>query len=191
MNKQLEFFNNKKANVTSKLEGIIYTEAIDMINGGVNGDKVNNWVNNIISTFNNKPKPLSDKEKQIREQKLEQKRNRKEEKKKQFELFNIQMKDLFDEYSVFLIGFFGYKELSDSEYNLFASLVKKNDYFIVDIGDGAFEPFITKKKLDDTFFKKYDYLRNELLELDTIKNILDDYLITDIDNFRKKIIEIV
>lgn len=155
--KKIEFFQYKLKNKHSALEDVIYSDAILLLYNDVNPDKVQNWVNNVLGNYNNKPKPLSDREKQ----KNEEKKKRKEEKINLFNLINNKISTLFNEYGILKIGFFDWKEVSDSDFILIEHLVKSKGYFLTSFGDGAVEVIISKIKLDKTFFTVFKELENE------------------------------
>ena len=186
MNLKLDFFKNKIKTGCSDLEEVVYSEAIVLLNDGVNHDKVNHWVNMTINTFNNKPKPLSDKEKKKREDR----RIKKQQKKENITSLNIKIKKFLDNNGVVVIGFFGWEEITSSEYNMLSKLVEKSGYFIDDIGLGVFEPFITKKELNSDFHKKYRNFEDKLEELG-VYYMPNEYRTDNIDIFRNKILTLV
>lgn len=155
--KKMETFQSKLDNEHSELEGIVYSEAILLLNNDVNPDKVQNWVNNVLGNYNNKPKPLSNREKQ----KNEEKKKRKEDKINLFNLINNKISTLFNEYGILKIGFFSWREVSDSDFILIEHLVKSKGYFLTSFGDGAVELIISKIKLDKNFFTVFKELERE------------------------------
>ena len=186
--KKLEFYADKITNGCTDLEQIVYSEAIRLINSDVNHDKVSHWVNKTIHSFNNKPQPLSDKEKQKRELK----KNKKQQKVERFKLVNAKMGELLEEYGVLVIGFFDWKKFSESESNMLSKLVEKYDYFYTDDGDGAYTPFVTKKEINNDFLETYEELSDELYELSHGKEtVKDEYFTMEVEEFRDRIMSLV
>lgn len=163
-----------------------------MIND-VNPDKVSNWVNNVINQFNDKPKPLSEKERLKGEQQMI--KNDKELREELTVTLTNDMKLLLDSNGVIVIGFFDYKcshfsdshevSITDNEYNLFKSFSDKKGYIFTDFGDGAFEPFVTTKVVGRSFFDRYNELRWGLEDLNG--DILDSYVTMNSSDFINKI----
>jgi hypothetical protein len=187
MNNKIDFFRLKIENSSSNLEELVYLEAINLINNDVNHDKVCNWVNVVINTFNNKPQPLSEREIQNRNKK----KIRKQQLRKKVELLNTQLEELLNKHGVVVIGLFEWKEINESEYDLLVKYVKNKGYFFTDIGDGALEPFITRESIDDVFFKKYKELKHELEDINGINHVFNGYFIDDVSEFRKIILSLV
>jgi hypothetical protein len=187
MNNKIDFFRLKIENSSSNLEELVYLEAINLINNDVNHDKVCNWVNVVINTFNNKPQPLSEREIQNRNKK----KIRKQQLRKKVELLNTQLEELLNKHGVVVIGLFEWKEINESEYDLLVKYVKNKGYFFTDIGDGALEPFITRESIDDVFFKKYKELKHELEDINGINYVFNGYFIDDVSEFRKIILSLV
>jgi len=169
----LKKINDKLTDNTSDLEKIVYTDAIQLLNNEVNPDKVNNWINQTINIFNNKPQPLSDKE----IMKREQKKIRKEKKKNDLILTINNVKEFLSLNGIVAIGFFDYKDFRDREYNKLNDLVRIGGYFLEDIGDGAHEPFISTNELDDDFFNQYHDLIGDL-DNDTWNTFVDTDFLT-------------
>ena len=186
---------NKLTEGCSDLERIIYLEAIELLNINVNPDKVSNWVNNVITQFNDKPKPISEKERLKREQQMIKKKCDKELREELKNSLSNDMKLLLDSNGVIVIGFFDYKcshfsdshevSITDNEYKLFKSFSDKKGYIFTDFGDGAYEPFVTTKIIDSSFFNRYNELRCGLEDLDvdvthevrvSKETILDSYV---------------
>jgi len=187
MNNKIDFFRLKIENSSSNLEELVYLEAINLINNDVNHDKVCNWVNVVINTFNNKPQPLSEREIQNRNKK----KIRKQQLRKKVELLNTQLEELLNKHGVVVIGLFEWKEINESEYDLLVKYVKNKGYFFTDIGDGALEPFITRESIDDVFFKKYKELKHKLEDINGINHVFNGYFIDDVSEFRKIIMSLV
>ncbi len=69
--KSIQSFGDKLNNTTSEIEKLVYTEAISLLqNDDMNYQKVENWVSSVLSSFSNKPKPLSQREKDKRVEKV-------------------------------------------------------------------------------------------------------------------------
>lgn len=173
--KKIALYNSKLTEGCSDLECIIYLEAIELLNIDVNPDKVSNWVNNVITQFNDKPKPISEKERLKREQQMIKRKRDKELREELKNTLSNDMKLLLDSNGVIVIGFFDYKCISDNEYKLFKSFSDKKGYIFTDFGDGAYEPFVTTKVVDRSFFDRYNELRCGLEDLD-VDVILDSYV---------------
>lgn len=167
MNKYIEKFENKLSNTSSVFERIIYTEAIVLLNDDVNPDKVLNWTNSVIANFENKPKPLTAKEKLIKEQK----NIRKAEKLEKIEQLNKSVKQFITDKGVVAIALFDYNDVSDTEYEVISELSKAKNYFFNDFGDGAAYIFISKEKISHTDFREFDDLI-EQLDLTSINKLL-------------------
>ena len=168
----------EKINTSNNIEQLIYSEAIELLKNEVNSDKVENWINLMIFNFNDKPKPLTEKE-------IKEKKKRREDKKEKIKTLNKEMENLLNEYGVLVIGFFDYKDIEAKEYNTMVEIALDNDYYFNDVGDGAVEPFVsTKKEIDNIFLAKYSSLQ---FDLDDDVKILNDYYTTDIDVFMNKI----
>ena len=185
--KKIDLFQSKLNNNPIGLNSIIYSEAISLLNDEVNPDKVENWVNIVLNAFNNKPKPLTDNEKK----KIEDKKQKKIEKANKLETLNDKIKALFTEYGVYTIGFFCWKELSNSEYELIKKIVANKGFYFDDWGDGAINPFISKGFLSENFKNRFNKIKDEIDELSIDKTILDSYWIVDVDEFRNKINQLI
>lgn len=157
--KQIDLLTDKITNTSSELEVIVYTKGIDLLTEGVNPDKVTHWINTVISSFNNMPKPLTDKQKLVIENKKSEKLLKKELKKEKLDLARNDMKELLDTNGIVVIGFFDYKGVSDDTWSLFQELSTKGGYFFNDFGDGALEPFVSKKEIGSEFYNRYNELR--------------------------------
>lgn len=185
--KKMEEFESKLSENNSPLEKIVYSDAILLLEKDINPDKVQNWVNNVLQSFYFKPKPLSDNEKK----KQLEKAARKIDKFNKLGKLNAKIKMLFNEYGILFIGFFDWKELSESEYNLLMKVVTDNGLYFDDCGDGAFNPFVSKKKLDSSFKKTYNDINDEISDMSVNKTVIDDYIIFDLSKFRDKISKII
>ena len=157
--KQIDLLTDKITNTSSELEVIVYTKGIDLLTEGVNPDKVTHWINTVISSFNSMPKPLTDKQKLVIENKKSEKLLKKELKKEKLDLARNDMKELLDTNGIVVIGFFDYKGVSDDTWSLFQELSTKGGYFFNDFGDGALEPFVSKKEIGSEFYNRYNELR--------------------------------
>jgi len=176
--KKIELFNSKLENST-ELEKIVYLEAINLLNDEVNPDKVNHWVNTVLNTFKDKPKPLSDKEKQKNEQRLINKKLKIE----KIASLKKELNEFIQENGVIAIGFF--ERLSDFEYDLLIQTSANKGYYFDDFGDGALEPFVTTKPVDKNFYEKLRELRFELEDLNQDVN----YTITGSEEFLKRVMD--
>lgn len=185
IDKKIKSFQSILNEKHSILEGIIYSEAISLLNDNVNPDKVQNWVNNVLCYYNNKPKPLSDKEKQ----KKEDKKKRKEEKINLFNYINNKISTLFNEYGIIKIGFFDWRSVSDSDFILIEHLVKSKGYILTSFGDGAVEVIISKNKLDKTFFSSLQELYHETNSF-LQKSKIDEITEFDFDTFKEYVTQI-
>ena len=183
--KKIILYNTKLNEGCSDLEGIIYLEAIELLINDVNPDKVSNWVNNVINQFNDKPKPISEKERLKKDQQMIKKKRDKELREELKVTLTNDMKLLLDSNGVIVIGFFDYKCITDNEYNLFKSFSDKKGYIFTDFGDGACEPFVTTKVVGRSFFDRYNELRWGLEDLGG--DILDSYVTMNSSDFINKI----
>ncbi len=184
--KSIQSFSDKLRNTTSEIEKLVYTEAISLLqNDDMNYQKVENWVSSVLSSFSNKPKPLSQREKDKRVEKV----IRKQEKHSELVSLNNKMLDLLNEHGVLFIGFFDWKALSLFEYEEMEKFVNVKGYHIKDFGDGAIFSFISTKEISDDFFDKYQDLEERLNHISG-NNILDKYLTMDLDVFRSKVYEL-
>lgn len=184
--KLINSYQDKLNTDCSDMERLVYTEAITLIVNDVNVDKVKNWVNSCVRTFNNKPQPLSEKEKLKRKQKSERKVALKVKKEQTFNSLNEKMKSLIEELDVKMIGFFDWKEIKEDEYNFLTKLLKSNGYIVTDYGDGAYEPIVSTKPIDKTFYNTYRGAECDLMEIYPNKdNSISDITFDEVKTFRE------
>lgn len=188
--KQIDLLTDKISKTSSELEVIVYTKGIDLLTEGVNPDKVTHWINTVISSFNSMPKPLTDKQKLVIENKKSEKLLKKEKKRLELDKARNDMKELLDTNGIVVIGFFDYKEVSDDTYNLFQELSTKGGYFFNDFGDGALEPFVSKKEIGREFYNRYNELRWLLEDLgcDVSSIVTSSSVTSSTSDFIKRII---
>lgn len=185
--KKIELFQSKLNDNPTSLDSIIYSDAISLLNNEVNPDKVQNWVNIVLNAFKNKPKSLTDNEKK----KIEDKKQNKIEKANKLKTLNDKIKALFTEYGIYTIGFFGWKELSNSEYELIKKIVVDKGFYFDDWGNGAINLFISKEFLSENFKNRFNKIKDEIDELPIDKTILDSYWIMDVAEFSNKINQLI
>lgn len=187
INKRLEFFTNKINTECSDIERITYSEAINLLNDNVNPDKVNNWVSNVLRLFNDKPKPLSQKEILLKEKKNAEFLAKKNAKKEKVEALSKELKSLITDNGLVVTGFF--ERITEETYNLLQELATKNNYHFADFGDGAYELIVTKKKVNKEFFEKLNDIRYQIEDLNQPDPFLEDTFYTeDTNQFIKKLI---
>ena len=182
----------KKFDTCSDLERIVYTEAIVLLENDVNPDKVRTWVNRMDYTFNNKPQPLSDKEKVKKLEKYQRGVKKKAEKEAKFITLTKELETLIDKYDILAVGFFGHKEISRSEYEFLTNIIRSNGLRVVDTGDGAYEPHVSKEVMGQKDINSFKTIRHELGELFYDREtMMCDVFSDDIVEFRKKIAQVI
>jgi len=182
----------KKLDTCSDLERIVYLEAVVLLENNVNPDNVRHWVNTTIYTFNNKPQPLSDKEKARKLQRYQRGVKKKAEKEAKFITLTKELETLIDKYGIVAVGFFGPKEVSYSEYKFIINLIKANGLKVVDPGDGAYEPHVSKEVMGQKDINSFKTIRHELGELFYDREtMMCDVFSDDIVEFRKKIVQVI
>jgi hypothetical protein len=183
--KKIESFLAKYHNGPTKLNGLICYEAVLLLRDDVNPDKVQNWADNVLSTFNNKPKPLTEKEKL----KKEEAKTRKVEKAELFVSLNDKMSTLFKMYGVVKIGFFNYHEVYDADYKLMQKVAKDKGLFLKNVGDGAVELYLSKTAIDKSFLNKLNTLQDELHSF-CKETVLDKTRTFSLNEFKNELISL-
>lgn len=179
---KINLFKTKMLSATS-FEVAVYEEAIYMVENDVNTDKVQSWVDNVLCLFHNKPKPLSEKEKTAKINKS----IKKEERETIFKTLNNDLKVLFDEYGLLLIGFLCYDDVTSLHYDMWVKMIESKGYKVTDLGDGAYEPYVTKKEIDINFINRFKEIKQKLSDFTSVskKNLIDYHTFLDTSFFEK------
>ena len=178
---KINLFKTKMLSATA-FETYIYEEAISMVENNVNTDKVQNWVNNVLFCYEQKPKPLSANQ----EKANADKKAHSQERNKMFDSINNRMKTLLEEYGVVCIGFFDWKQFTKKAYEHLEKTVALRGYNICDYGDGAYELIVSKKPIDENFKVIVNEIKNELEDFSK-KSVLDSYTFYEVDDFNDKL----
>lgn len=183
-NNKIDFINNMLNNSCNKIEELICSEAIILLQQDVNPDKVINWLYDCINSFNNKPKALTlkqKKKKQIKQRKLN-------EKKESVVLLKSQVLIFLDSYDVLLLAFMDYKTINLFEYKCINRITLEKGYHMLNIGDGADEIIFSKRNLDTNFLSQYKIYLNKL---DALNLDIYDVFKYSVLNDKNKLLKLV
>jgi hypothetical protein len=136
----------------------IMNESIEMLENDVNPDKVYNWVVSVRNIYFNKPKPISEREKNKRAERI----RKKAEKKAKITHLNQELSQMVANLGLELGGFFDWKEVKAEDIDFLETKLLDFGYNMYQ-WEGAF--FISKLKMNEETRKMVWDKQEEVEEL--------------------------